>query len=174
VGETGGNHLTIENRTGEVREELEEDVLLLGGQLVPSGLLATGLDIVCLEALLHVGGKPLVGGLEAIARGALGATRPPILLGNVVVAANGRGATAVAVLRDVADEIAVLALVVIVVSNGLLRERVVTNLLFSAAILELVERRHGLGGNVYSFSDAALRIEGGERGEEGLSRNHHC
>ena len=139
---------TIEDGAGEVRQELEEHVLFLGGQLVPASLLAAQLNIVPLEALLHVGVQPVVGSLEAVTRGTLGATRPPVLLlGHVVVAAaNGGGAAAIAILRDVADEIAILALVVVVVGDGLLGKRVAAHLLFGIAVLELIERSHGVDG----------------------------
>jgi hypothetical protein len=54
---------TIENRTSEETQKLVEEILLLGGQFVPSGLLATRLDLVSAETGLPVGGQPLLGGL---------------------------------------------------------------------------------------------------------------
>jgi len=58
--------LTVENRTLEVRKELEEHVLLLGGEFVVTGLLATSLDFAVGKTLPHVGVHPLLWRLEGL------------------------------------------------------------------------------------------------------------
>ena len=53
--------LTIENRTSEKHQKLDEQVLLLRRKLVPAEALPPGLDVVVANALLDVGLKPVVG-----------------------------------------------------------------------------------------------------------------
>lgn len=50
--------LTIKDRTGEKHQELDEQVLLLGADLVPAETLPPVLDIAVAEALLDVGVEP--------------------------------------------------------------------------------------------------------------------
>lgn len=52
---------TVKNRTSEEHEELDEQVLLVGGDLVPAKLLAARLDIRRGDTLADVGGEPLIG-----------------------------------------------------------------------------------------------------------------
>jgi hypothetical protein len=52
---------TVEDRTSEEHEELDEQVLLLGHDLVPAESLAAGFDIGVGETLLDVGVQPLCG-----------------------------------------------------------------------------------------------------------------
>lgn len=56
--------LTVENGTSEETQELEEEVLLLGGDLVPAEALAAGLDIVVGDTLLDIGVEPVVRNVE--------------------------------------------------------------------------------------------------------------
>jgi hypothetical protein len=51
---------TVEDRTSEEHEELDEQVLLLGHDFVPAESLAAGLDISVGKTLLDVGGQPLI------------------------------------------------------------------------------------------------------------------
>lgn len=52
---------TVENRTSEEHQELDEQVLLVGGDLVEAKLLATGLNIVRSDTRTDVGVEPLLG-----------------------------------------------------------------------------------------------------------------
>jgi hypothetical protein len=52
---------TVENGTSEEHQELDEQVLLVGGDLVPAKLLATRLNVVRGDTLANVGGKPFLG-----------------------------------------------------------------------------------------------------------------
>jgi hypothetical protein len=52
---------TVENRTSEEHEELDEQVLLLGHNLVPAESLAASFDISVGETLLDVGVQPFLG-----------------------------------------------------------------------------------------------------------------
>jgi hypothetical protein len=56
-----GIRLTIEDGTSEETEELDEQVLLLGGDFVPTVALATGLNLVRGDTLLDVGLEHLLG-----------------------------------------------------------------------------------------------------------------
>lgn len=73
----GWRGLTVEDRTSEETQELEEEILLLGGDLVPAETLAAGLDIVVGDTLLDIGVEPVIGNVEvgvrvaALARTAL-------------------------------------------------------------------------------------------------------
>lgn len=55
------SRLTIEDRTSEETEELDEQVLLLGGDFVPTVALAALLNLVRGDTLLDVGLEHLVG-----------------------------------------------------------------------------------------------------------------
>ena len=50
--------LTIKDRAGEKHQELDEQVLLLGADLVPAETLPPVLDIAVAETLLDVGVEP--------------------------------------------------------------------------------------------------------------------
>ena len=50
--------LTIKNRAGEKHQKLDEQVLLLGADLVPAKALPPTLDLVVAEALLDIGVEP--------------------------------------------------------------------------------------------------------------------
>lgn len=58
--------LTVKNRTTEITNELDEEVGLLSGQLVPTSSLATGIDVAGAQTGAHVGLEPLIGADEAI------------------------------------------------------------------------------------------------------------
>lgn len=60
MGEAGERH-TVKNGTREEGQELQEHVLLLGGDFVPAEALAARLDIVGRDTLLDVGVEPLLG-----------------------------------------------------------------------------------------------------------------
>ena len=82
---------TIENRAGEERQELEEHILLLGGDFIVAEALATALNVTLGEALLDVGFEPIVRDLARILDGGGFAPKlPPRLLG-VRVARGGGG-----------------------------------------------------------------------------------
>jgi hypothetical protein len=53
--------LTIKDRAGEKHQELDEQVLLLRGDLVPAEALPPVLDITVADALLDIGIEPLFG-----------------------------------------------------------------------------------------------------------------
>lgn len=71
--------LTIEDGTSEETEELDEQVLLLGGDFVPTEALAALLDIVVGDTLLDVGLEPLVGHGAIGGRATLGLAEPGLL-----------------------------------------------------------------------------------------------
>jgi hypothetical protein len=52
---------TVEDRTSEEHEELDEQVLLLGHDFVPAESFAASLDIGVGETLLDVGVQPFLG-----------------------------------------------------------------------------------------------------------------
>lgn len=52
--------LTVEDRAGEKHQKLDEQVLLLGGNLVPAEAFPPVLDIAVADALLDVGVEPLI------------------------------------------------------------------------------------------------------------------
>lgn len=105
-----GEKLTVKNRTPEVSEELDEHVRLLGRKLVPSRLLASGLDISGGQTAADVGLNPffgadkgvlLLGSRNTVARaGREEALVPGLALGALVT--TGDGAAARAGGRDVA------------------------------------------------------------------------
>jgi hypothetical protein len=64
--------LTIENRTSEETEELDEQVLLLGGDFVPTVALAASLDLVGGETLLDVGLEHLLGDEARVSSSSVG------------------------------------------------------------------------------------------------------
>lgn len=107
---------TVENGTGEVRQELEKHVLLLSSELVPASLLATGSEVAFGKTLLHVGIEPFLGRDEAFAGNATATLLPELplgLLGLVVVLSSGAEgdgglAAAITVGRDEADKIGIL------------------------------------------------------------------
>jgi hypothetical protein len=110
--------LTVQNGTLEVAEELEEHVLLLGGQLVEADTLAAAVDLGALQTLVHVGHEPIFGADEVLAVVLLvaapeGPPGPLLLLGHVLFLADaahgGDGfPAAIAVGVDVAHEAGVL------------------------------------------------------------------
>lgn len=133
--------LTIENGSGEETQELEEQVLLLRGQFVPSSLPSSSFDLSCRQTLLPVGLHPLVGGLEA----AVGAWRQlllaeliPLLLGHIVVdGASDGSSTSISVVGDVLHKVTVLAQVAAVVGLSVALE-----LFFGIAVLNVLMRSH--------------------------------
>lgn len=74
-----GVKLTIEDRTSEETEELDEQVLLLGGDFVPAVALAALLDFRAGDTLLDVGLEPLVGHGAIGGRATLGLAEPGLL-----------------------------------------------------------------------------------------------
>lgn len=66
---------TVKNGTLEETDELEKHVLLLGGKLVPSRVLASPLDLEGVKTGRDVGVEPLGGGVEV--RKALGSALGP-------------------------------------------------------------------------------------------------
>lgn len=109
--------LTIEDRTSEETEELDEQVLLLGGDLVPAEALAAGLDIAVGDTLLDVGLEPLLGDNTGVATGGLGGVArapelPPGLalagVGGVGGLALGGASLGISVGRDVLLQSSVL------------------------------------------------------------------
>jgi hypothetical protein len=70
--------LTIKDGTSEETEELDEQVLLLGGDFVPAVALATGLNLVRRDTLLDVGLEHLLGNEAGVGGGCvLGVARAP-------------------------------------------------------------------------------------------------
>lgn len=51
--------LTVKDRTGEKHQELDKQVLFLGGQLVEAQAFPPGLDIAAADALLDIGVEPI-------------------------------------------------------------------------------------------------------------------
>lgn len=127
---------TIENWALEETNELEEEILLLSSQLVPSRLSSASLDISAAETSLHVGGEPVIWSLETGSRSLslLLATEEALLLWLLHAGARGGGAsTPVAVGRDVTDKVAVLSHILVVVGDG-----VATNVLLGIAVTDVV------------------------------------
>ena len=54
------SRLTIKDRAGEKHQKLDEQVLLLGSDLVPPETLPPMLDIAVADALLDIGVEPLI------------------------------------------------------------------------------------------------------------------
>jgi hypothetical protein len=72
--------LTIEDRTSEEHQKFDEEVLLLGGDLVEAEAPATLLDLLVGETLLDVGFEPLVWHDASVLVSGLGrCARPPEL-----------------------------------------------------------------------------------------------
>ncbi len=75
IKHTNADRLTVENGAGEEHQELDEQVLLLGGDLVEAAASSAFLDLCRGEALLDVGFEPLfwhdagilIGGLTRVA-----------------------------------------------------------------------------------------------------------
>lgn len=63
--------LTIENGTAEETDELEEHVLLLGGEFVPASVLSAAFDFRGVKTLPHIGLEPVGGSDEAAGTSAL-------------------------------------------------------------------------------------------------------
>lgn len=76
-----GNKHTVEDGTSEEHQELDEQALLLGTDLVPAHTLAAGLNIAVGDTLLDVGLEPLLWHDTSILVGGLaGAARSPELM----------------------------------------------------------------------------------------------
>lgn len=107
-----GVKLTIEDRTSEETEELDEQVLLLGGDFVPAVALAALLDFRAGDTLLDVGLEHLLGDGTRVGtstRRLLGAELVPglllLLLDNLSIGVVGLG---ISVGRDVLLQSSVL------------------------------------------------------------------
>ena len=105
------DELTIEDRTSEETEELDEQVLLLGGDFVPAVALAALLDLSRRDTLLDVGLEHLLGDGTRVGTSSLllGTELVPrllnILLDNLSVGVVGLG---ISVGRDVLLQSSVL------------------------------------------------------------------
>jgi hypothetical protein len=116
---TQGNQLTIQNRTTEITNELNEDVCLLSDQLVPAALLTARLDVAGAQTGAQLGVEPLIGALPALLNTVtlLGPELPEgrLLVVSAEGASTGGGTTAaIAGSRDVAVESRVLIEVAVV------------------------------------------------------------
>jgi hypothetical protein len=140
--------LTVKNRASEITDELDQHVLFLSAQLVEASLAAAVLDFGRGQTLLDVGVEPFLRNLVKIA--SLLLTKKSLeeglllLLGSVVsVLLRGLGGslgeTTVAVGRDVADEVGVLALILIRVPAVSERD----SLALGIAVLKVLFVGHG-------------------------------
>ena len=124
VAKTGSdensNFHNVENGATEVPNELDDGVLLLGGELIEAGTLAATTNVVVTETLLDVGVVPLLGDFETLA-GALLFALPELPLGRslllVIVGGtlaraktNGRLAAPIAIGGNVSHEVGVLVI----------------------------------------------------------------
>lgn len=138
-----GNSHTIEDRSLEETNELEEEILLFSRQLVPSRLSPASLNISRAQTELHIGSEPVVGSLESLtlAPGLGLAREETLLLGlhTFVGARSSRTPTAITVGGDVSDEISILAHVGVVFGHG-----IATGILLAvvATVLNVVVSRH--------------------------------
>jgi len=113
--------LTIEYWAFEVTNESQEKRLFLRSQFVEACFSPAGSDVGFCQTLLQVGLQPLVWGLElSIGPCPFPPKFPPRLLGRIIVAGDGRCFTrssAIFVVGDVPNEVAVLTGVLVVVLN---------------------------------------------------------
>jgi hypothetical protein len=103
-------NLTVENGTGEVAKELEEQVLFLRSQFIETSMTSATLHVSLAEASGHVRLEPLVGSLESkIALSRNLALLPELPFWNlfgvfIILSSDGRSAPGLAIAVDVADE----------------------------------------------------------------------
>jgi hypothetical protein len=132
--------LTIENRTSEETQELEEQILLLGSQFVPSSPSATRLNIGVGQTAVHISQEPLIRRLEVGAVAGASGARPPVLLRlqlQFLFRDRDTRPTSITVGRDVTDEVGVFTKILVVVGEGLLTRNILAEpdgIAFSAGV----------------------------------------